>query len=62
MIKHMNSFQKWADDYARAHGFTVGLTGNWVTLYKDGESEELMTVSGVQLHCKKSLKNEAAKA
>lgn len=47
----MNSFQKWADDYARAFGFIVTLRGNWVELHKDGKTIECMSVQGVQAAC-----------
>lgn len=47
----MNSFQKWADDYARAHGFVVTLTGNWVELHKGDISETCMSAQGVQSVC-----------
>ncbi|CAK7259113.1 MULTISPECIES: hypothetical protein [unclassified Shinella] len=47
----MNSFQKWADDYARAFGFVVTLRGNWVELHKDGKTYECMSVQGVQAVC-----------
>lgn len=47
----MNSFQKWADDYARAHGFIITLRGNWVELHKDGRSIECMSADGVQRAC-----------
>lgn len=47
----MNSFQKWAGDYARAFGFVVTLRGNWVELLKDGETFECMSVQGVRAAC-----------
>ena len=47
----MNSFQNWADIYARTFGFTVTPVGNWVTLHKDGASVECMSAKGVQLCC-----------
>lgn len=47
-----NRFQKWADDYARAFGFTVSPIGNWVTLNRDGEKPiECYTAAGVQAAC-----------
>lgn len=48
-----NTFQKWADDYARSFGFLVTLRGNWVELHKDGETFECMSVQGVQDICAK---------
>lgn len=47
----MNSFQIWARDYARAFGFDVTMTANWVTLHKDGASVECMSAKKVQLCC-----------
>ena len=44
----LNSFQKWADWYGRAHGYVVIPHGNWVILSKDGEFNERMSVSGIQ--------------
>lgn len=49
----MNSFQKWADDYARAFGFIVSLRGNWVELHRNGETTECMSAQGVQAVCSK---------
>jgi hypothetical protein len=46
-----NSFQKWAQDYARAYGFQVDLTGNWVSLYINKHSIECMSTRGVQEAC-----------
>lgn len=53
VYQNMNSFQQWADDYARAFGFVVILKGNWVELVKDGTTIECMSASGVQLACEK---------
>lgn len=47
----LNRFQKWADDYARAHGWQVTPHANWVILAKDGESHECMSAAGVQARC-----------
>ena len=47
----MNSFQKWADSYARAFGFVVTLKGNWVELTRNGETIECMSAAGVQTAC-----------
>ncbi|ODT60974.1 MULTISPECIES: hypothetical protein [Paracoccus] len=51
MTMTMNSFQKWADDYGRAHGFIVLMTGNWVTMLKDDLSEVCHSAAGVQAVC-----------
>ena len=48
----MNSFQKWANDYANNHGFTVTLRGNWVELHKDYETFECMSEEGVLRQCR----------
>ena len=50
----MNSFQKWASDYARAFGFVVTMRGNWVELHKDGKTHECLSVAGVQKVCEES--------
>jgi hypothetical protein len=47
----MNSFQKWADVYARAFGFVVAPKGNWVELHRNGQIHECMSVAGVQKVC-----------
>lgn len=47
----LNSFQKWADAYARAFGFVVTTRGNWVDLNRDGHSHECMTTAEVQRIC-----------
>lgn len=47
----MNSFQKWADSYARAFGFVVTMRGNWVELHCNGHTIECMSVAGVQKAC-----------
>ena len=46
-----NSFQKWADAYARAYGFTVTLKANWVILERDDQKIECMSVNSVQVAC-----------
>ncbi len=46
-----NSFQIWADRYARAFGFQVESCGNWVTLHKGGHDFEIMSAQGVQDIC-----------
>jgi len=48
-----NTFQRWANDYARAFGFIVTLQGNWVKIHKDGESQDCLSVSGMQAACGK---------
>lgn len=57
-----NRFQKWADIYARAFGFTVTTRGNWVELHRDGETHECMSVQGVQDVCRKSVTADQIKA
>lgn len=47
----MNSFQKWAINYAKSFGFTVLTRANWVTLSRDGDTQECMTVDCVQRAC-----------
>ncbi len=51
---NINAFQKWADDYARAFGFTVTLKGNWVELTRNGETIECMSAEGVQAACNRA--------
>lgn len=46
-----NSFQSWAESYARAYGFTVTLKGNWVELTRDSVTLECMSVQGAQDAC-----------
>ena len=46
-----NSFQSWAESYARAYGFTVTLKGNWVELTRDSVTLECMSAQGVQDAC-----------
>jgi len=47
----LNTFQKWADDYARAFGLIVIPCGNWVTIYQGSTSREAMSAKGVQAIC-----------
>jgi hypothetical protein len=49
----MNSFQKWADHYARAYGFVVTLRGNWVELHKERNVYECLSMAGVKDICEK---------
>ena len=49
--REANSFQRWANDYARAFGFVVALKGNWVELTRNGETTQCMSVEGVQNAC-----------
>lgn len=55
-----NRFQKWADHYARAYGFTVTPKGNWVVLERNGQSIECMSVQGVQDACAQANSNPEA--
>lgn len=48
---HLNSFQKWARDYAGAFGLTVSPKGNWVVLVKGLVQVECMSAAGVQAAC-----------
>jgi hypothetical protein len=56
----LNSFQRWARDYARAFGFDFAAQGNWVILFKDGHCYERMTVQGVQSLCNMELRKDNA--
>ena len=48
----LNSFQKWADWYGRAHGFLVLPCGNWVRMSKGGKDfGAVMSVQGVRALC-----------
>lgn len=57
MPDNLNSFQKWADDYGRAHGFHVEPIANWVTLYdmraENPQPIECMSAQGVQKACER---------
>ena len=57
-----NSFQKWADDYARAFGFIVRPFANWVILERDGQPIEVMSVRGVQDLCAAQYRTELTPA
>lgn len=51
-MEHLNRFQLWARDWARAYGFDVQPAGNWVTLHKEGmEPIECMSARGVMDAC-----------
>ena len=52
-MEHLNSFQQWATDYARAYGFIVTPKANWVELTSPvtGATVERMTAAGVQETC-----------
>lgn len=51
----MNSFQKWADRYARScpDVSSVAIVGNWVVIhFVDGSFQTAMSVGGVVQYCK----------
>lgn len=45
----MNSFQKWADDYARAFGFIVTPVANWVRVSKGAIDQHVYSAKGRDL-------------
>lgn len=51
-MAQLNSFQKWAMDYARAFGLIVTPFSNWVMIAdRAGALNEAMTAQGVQAIC-----------
>lgn len=47
----LNTFQRWACDYARAYGFPARPFCNWVIVTRDGQDIEVMTAQGLQDLC-----------
>lgn len=50
-MDNLNTFQRWASDYARAFGWIVTPKGNWIEMARDGETHEVMSAEGVQALC-----------
>lgn len=50
-MDNLNSFQKWASDYARAFGWIVVPYGNWVILDDGDVRYEAMSAERVQEIC-----------
>lgn len=47
----LNTFQRWACDYARAYGLPARPFCNWVIVTRDGQDIEVMTAQGLQDLC-----------
>jgi hypothetical protein len=57
----LNSFQRWASDYARAFGLSVTPFSNWVMIAApDGSLAEVMTSQGLQAFCNQHHKGPEA--
>jgi hypothetical protein len=48
----MNTFQKWAEEYAAGFGFTVTTKGNWVVVAGGNQTVECMSEQGVKDACR----------